>query len=585
MSLEPVPRARDYETSQLIPYLGNKRSLVPRLRELFERLKPERGECVFLDPFVGAGSVSRLARGMGLRVRANDWEPYSFVLSRAWLGLRPSDLDGMFRAEGGVDAELARLNAFHPSRENHSPDPEPEPYMARWYAPHNTVSADWRTERLFYTRENAIFLDRVRGEIARKGLWDDTEAAARGDPCPKSTLFLALLLLEAATHANTSGVFKAFHKGFGGHGRDALPRILGAMELERPLLAETEPALVFREDASRFARRFSSDIAYLDPPYNQHQYGSNYHLLNTLVRWDGAAVPLDVGSDGRLLRKAGIPALWRETWSAYCGRQTAREALRSLLDNLDTRTLVLSYNTEGIVPPEELFEMLASRWDVRTEILDYIRYRGGRQSSARRVRNHELVYVGLPRPAVRHATGSDGPRRLTAELRLRKLLTARFDPERILRNFRIESDSIVAAGDAKWHMWRFYRFFEPRDVDTGALRSASLDRVLSILESCEIRENFDAVRTLVSIAKKCMAESSPDAIADARRASREALTALRKLAHPKYVSEYRTAEAWCKDLARENAALRERMEAGLQRLDAVRAARLEGARKAEIPRG
>ena len=59
-------------------YLGNKRSLLGLLGSCFERLGQSRRVVSFADPFAGSGSVSRLARVMGYRVHANDWEPFSF---------------------------------------------------------------------------------------------------------------------------------------------------------------------------------------------------------------------------------------------------------------------------------------------------------------------------------------------------------------------------------------------------------------------------------------------------------------------------------------------------------------------------
>lgn len=573
MNLELFPREREYETSQLIPYLGNKRALVPKLRGLFRALTEGRSQPVFLDPFAGAGSVSRLARTLGMRVKSNDWEPYAYALNRAWLVLGRSDLERLFPGDGGLDTVLDRLNSFHPSRENRSPDPEPEPYMARWYAPRDTARADWRTERLFYTRENALFLDRVRECVEREypanpSVDPESQAARRRD------LLLALLILEAAVHANTSGVFKAFHKGFGGHGRDALPRILGAMELEFPILPEAESAEVFREDAEVFVRRWSADLAYLDPPYNQHQYGSNYHLLNTLVRWDRNPVPLDIGLDGRLLRKAGIPGAWNVTRSPYCSRSTARDALVRLVDGLDVRSAVFSYNTEGIVSPEELYGQLSERWEVRTEVLDYVRYRGGRQSASRLVRNHELAYVCEPRKTPRSGVSGSELSRLTSELRLRRLLSSRFDPRKILRRFETEGDTVdFGKPIGALRMWRFYRFEElaPGFEATSHKALASLsDR----LEACEVQDNARAVAVLTGIARECATRWTAADRSDARQAVLEGLSALRKLAHPRYVREYEEAEKELTALAVDFPFLRTRLEPGLGRLREQRTERL-----------
>ncbi len=575
MNREAVPREREYVTGQLIPYLGNKRSLTRHLGSLFRSLTEGRNHPVFLDPFAGSGSVSRLARTLGMRVKANDWEPYAYALNRAWLVLRASDLPDLWAEEGGLKAWLDRLNSFHPARDNLSPDPEPEPYMARWYAPRDTSRADWRVERLFYTRENAVFLDRVREHIERaypsgeSGL-PDSPASRRRD------LLLALLILEAAVHANTSGVFKAFHKGFGGHGRDALPRILGAMELEHPLLPEAEPAEVFREDAAVFVRRWTADLAYLDPPYNQHQYGSNYHILNTLVRWDRDPVPLETGPDGRLLRKAGIPPAWKETRSPFCGRSTARAALAGLIDALDARTLVLSYNTEGLVSPEELYELLSGRWEVRPEVLDYVRYRGGRQSGTRRVRNHELVYVCRARSGARGSVS--GLARLRAELKLRRLFSSRFDPRKIPETFEPSpGEPGIATPLGNLRMWRFHRFEDPLP-DLGAVGVEDLTEFGGRLEACEVTDHARTVEVLAAVARDCGGRGPPLApsrdLADARRAAAEALGSLRKLAHPRYVREYERAEEILTELGEDLPVLGERLLSGLERLRVQRAERL-----------
>lgn len=567
--------ARDYETTQLIPYLGNKRALVPRLRSLFQSLTEGRAAPVFLDPFAGSGSVSRLARTLGMRVKANDWEPYAYALNRAWLILRASELRDLWSESGGLGAVLDRLNAFHPDRGDRSPEPEPEPYMARWYAPRDTFRADWRVERLFYTRENAVFLDRVREHIERTYTGEESESP-ESPASRRRDLLLALLVLEAAVHANTSGVFKAFHKGFGGHGRDALPRILGAMELEYPLLPEAEPAEVFREDAAAFVRRWTADLAYLDPPYNQHQYGSNYHILNTLVRWDREPVPLETGPDGRLLRKAGIPPAWKETRSPFCGRTSAKAALAALIDALDVRTLVLSYNTEGLVSPEELYAMLSERWEVRPEVLDYVRYRGGRQSGTRRVRNHELVYVCRPRNGFR--TSASGPARLRAELRLRCLLASRFYPRKILEAFEADPRAPgIETPLGALKMWRFHRFLDPLP-SLDAIRVEDLVGFEDRLEACAVTDHARTVEVLADIARDCGgrgASLAPDRdLADARRAAAEALGSLRKLAHPRYVREYEKAEEILNRLAEDLPVLGEQLGPGLDRLRAQRAERL-----------
>ena len=368
-----------YLTTQLIAYIGNKRRLLPALGRLFRRLADEHPVRVMLDPFAGSGAVSRLGRAMGFQVLANDWEEYSRVINRTHLCLSPESAEALFRERGGLPAVLARINTLD--------GPVAAPYFSRFYAPVSTEKADYRRERLFYTRENALFLDRARG-------WIEKEYPPGVDPASvagrEKDLLVAMLLYEAATHANTSGVFKAFHKGFGGHGKDALGRIMSPMELEYPVLIDGPDAEVGCGEAADFSRGRSCDLCYLDPPYTIHQYGSNYHILNTLARWDRPEASLELGEDGRLLQKAGIRRDWIATRSSYCRRAEAAGALEELLRTIDARRIVLSYNSEGLIPMEELTDIMSRTG--RLEILseEYTQYRGGEAGNAPPEHDHRI---------------------------------------------------------------------------------------------------------------------------------------------------------------------------------------------------
>lgn len=383
------PEAEDqsaFRIAQLIPYLGNKRSLLPSLGPLFHSLvQPEPG-ARFLDPFMGSGSVARMARSMGYQVYANDWEPYALALARCWLVLRPTDIHSAF--SGQAESVYEHWNRMHPldPRCDVQPLAEGPEYFSRYYAPACTEAPVLGKERMFYTAENARFLDRVRYRL-------DAEYPASGDCSAARDALLGSLIVEAATHANTSGVFKAYHRGFGGHSGNALSRIKGRMELEVPQLPDAQAAVLGNEDAARFCARASVDLAYLDPPYNQHQYGSNYHILNTLVRWDGWNPGMELGPDDSLVDKAGIPARWRDTRSAYCMKATAKSAIKELVASVDAAFIVLSWNGEGHVDEREMVELLCERGRVDLHALEYTAYRGGRQSADRQALTREYLYV------------------------------------------------------------------------------------------------------------------------------------------------------------------------------------------------
>jgi len=509
-TLTPVDMKQEYLTSQLIPYIGNKRRLLPFLREIFSSLTADIDNPVFIDPFAGTGSVSRLAKVMGMTVRANDWEPYTEVLNGCYLSLGNKDLESLFSDRGGVDAVIRTLNNDTGAY---------VPYISRHYAPENLEKADYRKERLFYTPQNAVFIDRLRARIDE---WYPRRS-------PERTVLLAALILQAAVRTNTSGVFKAFHKGFGGHGKDALGRIMTPMQLLRPCLIDGKnPCTVFRMDAAAFAYGRPADLCYLDPPYNMHQYGSNYHLLNTITLWDMPEVNDDLGSDGRLLEKAGIRKDWIGTRSSFCSYKTAPDSLKNLLDAVDARYIVMSYNTEGIIPFEELYEILSSRGATEVKTRDYTTYRGGRQSINRKVANLEFQLIcRTDRPGVA------GSRRKVREFMVRQrvymLLKEPFVPERLACMFKTSGSLVAFRPGLELPAVRLYRFVDTPCFETlEAIPQAEIEDLYRRLSEAVCKDREEESRVLLDLLRQDLSEK------ERRYIQERFLSAIRKFAHKKY---------------------------------------------------
>lgn len=424
---------REYLQSQLIAYIGNKRSLLSFLGDVFISLDVRHPIRTFLDPFAGSGSVSRLAKVLGLEVHASDWEFYSWIVNSCHVACDRREVGELFAGNGGLEMTLAKLQA--------EGEIGPE-YISRHFAPARTAEADYRVERLFYTHENALFIDRVRNRIEE--LYPGWDLA--GPLLQEKTILVSMLLYQAATHANTSGVFKACHKGFGGHSGDALGRIMAPMRLRPPVLVDgTRRCTACRGEAQAFTAGRPADLVYLDPPYNIHQYGSNYFMLNTIALWDRPEVPAGRGADGRLREKAGIRKDWKLTRSPYCSRASALPALSALLDSVDARYIVLSYNTEGIIPFEELVELLCRHGRVDLFGSDYTVYRGGKQSLARKTSNVEFALV-LERGARNASSSSTRFRRFRIEREIGTLLRGPFVPERLSGSFPREGQTVLFGG-------------------------------------------------------------------------------------------------------------------------------------------
>ncbi len=549
-----------YLTSSLIAYLGNKRSLLPflgrRIAACAEKIAAS-GTPRFLDPFAGSGAVSRLARFMGFRVAANDLELYAALIARSRIGLDPAALAGSFADEGGGTAAFAALQAFAAGAEPDSAvlgldsgegrrrwrdafaDAEKAAaWLGRHYAPRRTAEADWRSERLFYTAENAGYLDRAREAVEQR--YPGPAADLIGTTGPEADAKAALidaLLYQAATHTNTSGVFKACHRGFGGHGGDALGRILAPMAIAPPILAAGPPGSADRLDAAAFCARRSGDIAYLDPPYNQHQYGSNYHLLTSIAKWDKPPVPEDRREDGFLINRSGIRPDWTETRSDFCRRGKAAGAFARLLAAVDARFILVSYNDGGILDQDELSELLAARGEPRREEVPYTAYRGGKQSDARIQRTREFLFVVDTADAGRRTRGRplrEGADRQDLDARIAALLAGRFVPERVRRTFPEGGFAVLEDGRCPF----------PPDGLTLVRWGASTTEKSAFLERLEACACASAEETLaVLLAALESRTPGPRLDPPTRALVRDILGFLRKVAFLKYARVYRSASA------------------------------------------
>ncbi len=219
-----------------------------------------------------------------------------------------------------------------------------------------------------------------------------------------------MLLYEASIRSNTNGVFKGFHCGFGGLKKDALGRIKRKLKLTPPILSKKKtPCAVTQMDALKLAKKLAkkmsltdqkqAEIVYLDPPYNQHQYGSNYHLLNTIAKNDKPVLNKEFIIDGKKINKSAIRKDWQKTKSNYCYKATALAEFKQLISLLKTKYILVSYSTEGIIHFDDLLTVLAKKGKVGIVTTGYIRFRGGRQSNQTKNKNIEFVLIvdtGVP---------------------------------------------------------------------------------------------------------------------------------------------------------------------------------------------
>jgi adenine-specific DNA-methyltransferase len=303
----------------MIKYLGSKRLLVPRITEL---VKNVAGATEVLDLFSGTSRVGHALKAEGFRVRANDHNAYARMLARCYVEADHEDVAA--QAEQLI-AELSRL----PPREG-------------WF----TESFAVRTRYL--QPKNAARIEAIREEIARRAL----------DPLLESVLLVSLM--EAADRVDsTAGVQMAYLKGWSRRSNNDLAMRLPAL-LPRAKGGKGEAHGL---EALEAARTLSAHVAYVDPPYNQHSYLGNYHVWETLVRWDA---PDAYGIAGK---RADV----KVRKSPFNRRHEIGPALEAVVDAIDARTLILSFSDEGWLTREQIESMCAKRGRVSVIAHDYKR--------------------------------------------------------------------------------------------------------------------------------------------------------------------------------------------------------------------
>ncbi|MBR7743802.1 DNA adenine methylase [Phycicoccus sp. BSK3Z-2] len=356
-----------YTTRQLITYIGNKRGLAGPIEQAMLDVRNRLGgrQLRTLDLFSGSGFVSRLMKKHSSFVAANDLEDYARAVSECYLPNRDEPL----LAEAAT--HVARLNRAAADGASHAG------FIRELYSPADDQNIQ-QGERVFYSNDNARRLDYYAQELTK--LPDEVQRLLRGP-----------LLSKASVHANTGGVFKGFYKDkhtgigkFGAAAGDATTRILAPIRLELPTLSlfETEHQ-VFQEDANAIASQTGDfDLVYIDPPYNQHPYGSNYFMLNLLT---------DYRRPTSISKVSGIPTDWNR--SGYNVRKQSLPLLESLFEEIPARFLLVSFNSEGYVSTDELRGALEQHGRVDEEILKYNTFRASRNLRSRDIHVHEHLFL------------------------------------------------------------------------------------------------------------------------------------------------------------------------------------------------
>jgi len=337
----------------VVKYLGSKRTLVASIVDAVGRTS--RVVSV-LDFFSGTSRVGHALKRAGYRVIANDHNAYAHMLAKCYV---VADRDELLN---DVEVLVAEFNT-----------------LARKATEPGWFTRDYCERSRYFHPDNGPRIEAVRNAIAAKSLPPDLEAV------------MLTSLLEAADRVDsTTGVQMAYLKQWAARAHNML-------ELRVPDMLPRSPhgkGEAHCLDALEAVERLEADVAYIDPPYNQHSYLGNYHVWETLVRWDEPEVY------GIACKRVDC----RERKSVFNSRTDARDAINRIIQRVRARTLVVSFNDEGYIAREDMEAMLAARGPVQVIENDYRRYvgaqigiynpQGQKVGKVSHLRNTEYLFVG-----------------------------------------------------------------------------------------------------------------------------------------------------------------------------------------------
>ncbi len=386
----PAGENAEFLQSQLITYIGNKRALLDFIGQGIGEVQSKIGRAKLscLDLFAGSGIVSRYLKQYASSITVNDLEQYSGIINRCYLSNKSEiNIDELQKLHASLCKKIDRRMA---ALEKSASGFKSAGFISELYAPASEDNIE-KGERCFYTPYNAAYLD-----VARQLIEKEVSPELRD-------FFIAPLLSEASIHANTAGIFKGFYKNsktgtgqFGGNGRNALSRIRGKISLPFPVFSEFNcKSRVFSCDANSlvldealYDKAFTTggvfDLAYFDPPYNQHPYGSNYFMLNLIADYQRPDAE-------NISRVSGIPRDWNR--SDYNKKRRVAEVFVELVRNVRARFVLVSFNSEGFIPKDEMIELLSSCGKVKVLEADYNAFRGSRNLSGREIHVKEFLFL------------------------------------------------------------------------------------------------------------------------------------------------------------------------------------------------
>lgn len=292
-----------------------------------------------IDIFSGSGVVSAYFKSLGYDVIGNDFLYFAYVLSRGSTALNSMPTFSKLNVEFPIDY----LNALTLRTADVDID---NCFIFQNYSPHDEI------HRMYFQNDNAIKIDIIRLTIEKWKL----ENLINED----EYFYLLATLISAVPYvSNITGIYGAYLKHWD-------KRTFKPLTLVAPDNIHNGKAIFYNQDCDGLLPKISADLLYADPPYNARQYLPNYHVLETIARYDYPEIHGVTGMRNYENQK-----------SAFCSKSSVASAFRRMIQNANVRYVVISYNSEGLLSKEQLSEIcleFAVKKTFHCHDIDYRRY-------------------------------------------------------------------------------------------------------------------------------------------------------------------------------------------------------------------
>ncbi len=339
-------------------YIGSKFSLLKFIHFVFNKEIKEKIETIG-DLFAGTGIVGLSFKKRGFGIVANDIQYYSYVINKKFLGtnhlLEFSELIKeipRLKIKQGKEKILEVLFFLNNLSE------KIRGFIYNNYSLEGTKDKEF--QRMYFSDENAIKIDTIRIKIEN---WFKSKKITE-----QEYFYLLGTLIEASDKvANTASVYGAFLKQIKNSAQKEL-------KLEyNEIVLSNKNNIVFNDNILNILNNEKIDLLYLDPPYNIRQYCTNYHILETISKYDN---PTIYGKTG--LRE------YQKQKSNFCIKNKVKEEFKKIVKNTNAKYILLSYNNEGLMSIEDVQKILSLRGNPKTYILKYRRFKADKTEN----RNH-----------------------------------------------------------------------------------------------------------------------------------------------------------------------------------------------------